>query len=320
MPAARSTAAGPAVLGPALPAPAAVWSLWTRPMRAGGRRSGWATERDHLLSWILSVESGRRHFGRTRLVADGPGAELLVDGLGLAFDEVTLELDALEGVDPDLWALGKLHAYRAQSAPFLHIDSDVYLWDAPALDWPGAGLFAAYPEFVGYGASGYRCASLRADIHAAGGWLPEELDAYMPHGGVLRAENCGVLGGSCPGFVAHYVDQAMRMLEHPANQPVWARRRPLTTDMLIFEQHLLSACLDYHRNRPGSPFAGIGVSYLFGSEAEAFESGGRAGFTHVIADTKHHPEVRARLAARVEREHPDLFRRCLALCPREEAA
>ena len=281
----------------------AVWSLWTRPAR-----TGWPTLRDHLHSWILSVETCRRHFPRTRLVADTPGAALLTDRLGLRFDEVTTELDDLADADPDLWALGKLHAYAGQTAPFLHIDSDVYLW-APPFSGPLPAVFAAYPETRPFGNGVYRCASLLSDLRRHNGWIPPELDAQFPFGGAMRSENCALLGGARTDFLAHYARQAIRLTDHPANQAVWARRRSAMGDMVIFEQQMLAACIDYHRGCEASPYAGISVGYMFPSEPDAFQRGGSAGFTHLISAAKHDGAVRARLAARVAREFPALHAR-----------
>ena len=162
----------------------AVWSLWSKPMH-GAYRGGWPSLHHHLLSWVLSVETCRRFFDGAHLVADNEAATLLVDRLGLEFDTVSLELDALDTADPDLWALGKLHAYRAQTEPFLHIDADVYMWKPPRGDPHDADVFTAYTERREYGQSYYRCASLKASVHRVHGWLPQELDSYVPNAGIM---------------------------------------------------------------------------------------------------------------------------------------
>jgi hypothetical protein len=246
-------------------------------------------------------------------VTDTHGAVLLTEQLGLAFDDVSTSLDRLSEQSSDLWALGKLHAYREQDAPFLHIDSDVYLWDAPPAAMHAARVFATYPECLPYGQSVYRCASLRAQLRRFGGWLPDELDAYVPSGGVLRAENCGVVGGTHVDFLRFYAGQAIRMIQHPANQAVWARRESFMQDMVIFEQHMLSACIDYHRGRRDSLFWDIDIRYMFPTFDAAMAQSAKVGFTHLIAQAKHRPESLRRLRARVRRDYPRLYERCLAI-------
>ena len=289
----------------------AVWSLWTKPMRAP-RGSGWLDERYHMLSWILSLQTARRYFDRVCLVTDDEGRRLLVDELGLRFDEVSTELQALELHDPALWAIGKLYAYRAQREPFVHVDSDVYLWNALPRAFLDAPVLAVYPEFFTYGTWPYECASLKSSVNAAGGWLPDELDAFVPVGGRLRAENCGLVGGQQVDFLSYYADQAIRLIEHPRNRAAWGVRRSLADDMLIFEQHMLAACIDYHRARPGLRFDGVEIRYLFGGYDDAAERADDVGFTHLLAGFKRMPVLLERVEARVARDYPALYARCMA--------
>lgn len=291
----------------------AVWSLWTGPMRDSPRGSGWPTLRHHLMAWALSLETCRRYFAETVLVTDDAGARLLVDGMGLEFDEVTTPLGVLDTIDGGLWAMGKLYAYRAQERPFLHIDSDVFLWRAPPPAFLQGDVCAAYPEDLPYGNDLYRCSSFKAAVRAGGGWIPEELDAYLPHGGIVRAENCAVLGGHRTDFIADYADRAIAMLHHPANRAVWARRDGLMQDMLIFEQHLLTACMAYHAPRTDSAFAGITPRYLFEDYHSAIADAETVGFTHLVAGAKHAPEILARLDARVAADLPEFHARACAL-------
>jgi Family of unknown function (DUF6734) len=286
----------------------AVFSLWSAPMN-GPSAGGWRSLRDHLLSWVLSVETSRPHFAATRLVTDTQGAELLVDRLGLAFDDVSLALDDLAETDAELWAFGKLHAYRAQTEPFLHIDSDVYLWKPPPLAAYAADVFTTYPEHRAYGDACYRPAALKADIRRVGGWIPEELDAYLPTAGVIGAENCAIIGGRRTDFIAAYADAAIRMLEHPRNRHAWKLRRPMNADMLIFEQHMLAAFLQFHAGRAGSPFASVHVTHFFADEYAAFRESAEAGFTHLISRAKEDAALLARLDRRVRRDHPALHAR-----------
>jgi hypothetical protein len=292
----------------------AVWSLWCKPMR-GAYRGGWPALRPHLLSWALSVQSCRRFFDSVHLVADSEAARLLVDGLGLEFDSVSLDLDTLDAANPDLWALGKLYAYRAQQEPFLHIDADAYLWKPPRGAPEQADVYAAYPEIRPYGQSYYRCASLKALVHRTGGWLPPELDAYVPPAGMMHAANCAVVGGNRLDFLNYYADLAIRAIEHADNTRAWAQRGDMMMDMLIFEQHMLTATRLFHAGRADSPFADVGMAYMFDSEEICARESGAAGFTHLISRAKDDPALLARLSARVARDHPEFFDRVMAIVP-----
>lgn len=114
------------------------------------------------MSWVLSVETARRHFSSNQSRHRHRGAALLVDELGLRFDEVSTNLDELLPSASGWWGLGKLMAYGYQTEPFIHVDSDVYLWSplpdrlltAPV---PGQNLESFTP-----GASYYCRISLRS--------------------------------------------------------------------------------------------------------------------------------------------------------------
>ena len=106
-----------------------VWSFWTKPFSVE-RRTSWASELHHWIAWGLSVETARRHYPHTCLVTDDEGARILIDELQLPFTSVTVCLNRLRDADPEWWALGKLEAYRRQREPFVHVDTDVFLWNA----------------------------------------------------------------------------------------------------------------------------------------------------------------------------------------------
>lgn len=290
----------------------AVWSFWSKPFRAQHHYL-WLRPEDHLLAWVLSVQTARQHFSRTALVTDTAGAHLLVDQLGLEFDEVSTELDQLARHDTKLWALGKVWAYRAQTKPFIHLDSDVFLWKPLPETLTAAPVFAQSPDIFVTGASYYKPEVLERAL-AAGGkiWLPAEWVWYR-HAAVQRGESCGIFGGNRVDFIQHYASQALQLVEHPDNKRGWAMIEDRVEHNILFEQYLLAACIEYHRQHPDSPFQDISIEYLFDSLESAFDDNRavRAGYTHLIGTAKRNPELLARLAARVKQDYPEYYKRCL---------
>ena len=122
-----------------------VWSFWSRPHFLSSR-TAWASEFHHLLSWVLSVDKACEHYSPSALYTDSAGAGLLVDRIGLCFDELHVVFDRLEAYDPGWWAAGKLCAYREQTEPFVHIDNDVFLWKPLPEVVTSAPVFAQNPE------------------------------------------------------------------------------------------------------------------------------------------------------------------------------
>jgi len=280
----------------------AVWTFWTKPF-AQQKGNGWLSDRHHLLAWVLSVETARKHYPRTTLVTDEAGAELLVHGLGLEFAGVCTELSALADEDPQWWGLGKLWTYRLQAEPFIHIDSDVFLWNRLPLEMETAPVFAQNPEcFPLSPDSWYRITPVTDALREAGGWIPEEWRdaAGRPF---TSAVNCGILGGNNLLFLRYYADIAIRMLRHPRNRTIWQEGGANTADNVLFEQYLLAACLDYH---------GVAARYLFASMAESFDeaAAARVGYTHLIGGAKRNQELMRALENRVRREYPSQYERC----------
>lgn len=288
----------------------AVWSFWSEPFR--GRRSGWDSGLHHLLSWVLSVETARLHFPRTALHTDDAGARELVDAVGLNFDAVSTDLNELIDRDPDWWALGKLATYARQDEPFIHIDSDVYLWSPPPDRLAEAGVFAQNPEGFTAHDLCYGLEEFRGRVAATGGWLPVEAAAYVPRDGVPRGACCGIFGGRRTDFIGHYARQAIRVADALTSGPAWATWPDRTALNVMVEQHLLVACLDYHAGRPDSPFAGIGIEYLFTDFGDALRRAPETGFTHLLGSgAKRDADVLRRLEARVRRDYPDHYERCV---------
>ena len=278
-----------------------VWSFWTKPFAAYYHKM-WLSEQHHLLSWVLSVETARKHYPRTSLVTDDAGARLLVDELGLEFDYVSTELNALDNHDAGFWALGKLYAYRLQTEPFVHIDNDAFIWKPLPFQLTSAPVFAQNPELFG-SESTYFPERLECALSQEGSlWLPAEWVWYRAAGVKQRGECCGILGGQNVEFINHYARQAIRLIEHPDNQAGWANLN-LTRQNTLVEQYMLSACIEFH---------GVEIKYLFPSVWDAFDPAHtrQTGFTHLVVDSKRHPEIAARVEQRIKRDYPEHYRRC----------
>ena len=296
----------------------AVWSFWSKPFMAL-RKSSWLSERHHLLAWVLSVERARLHYPATALFTDDEGARLLVDDVGLRFDFISTELNALAGHDPQWWALGKLWTYKAQAEPFVHIDSDVFLWKRLPEALESASVFAQNPEYFVNGASFYKPELFEYFLtNATDGWLPEEWAWYRSTRGIQRGECCGILGGNHTDFIRHFATQAIRLIEHPRNERGWLMFGSKSDHNILLEQYLLAACIEFHRSHQDSIYFPLSVEYLFPSQEEAHIPANaiHAGFTHLMSNAKKHATVADHLEQRVRRDYPDYYERCVRLSER----
>jgi len=293
----------------------AVWSFWSKPFRANF--SFWKSELHHLFSWVVSVETARKHYPKNSLFTDDDGARMLVDGLGLPFESVSTRLNDLHEHDPSWWAFGKVYSQSLQEEPYVHLDSDVYLWSPLPERLVRADVIGQNPEAFSAADLHYRPDLMQQTIRSVKGWVPIEMSEYVPRNGVPRAVCCGIVGGCHVEFLRHYAGQAIRLLEHPSNRPAWPLlRKTLSLNVfgslnVIFEQHLLMACLDYHRTREESAYSGIQVEFLFRDFTDARRRAPEMGFTHLLGMVKQEQNVLDRLENRVRNDYPTLYERCL---------
>jgi hypothetical protein len=292
----------------------AVWSFWSKPYLAG-TGGAWPSPLHHLLAWGLSVRLGRAHYPQTSLVTDSFGAALLVDGLGLPFGSVSTALDCLDDADPALWMAGKLVTYGLQDAPFVHLDTDVFLWRALPAWLVAAPVFAQHLDEFGVTADcGPRV--IESAFGAAGLALPVEWQWFRSLFALRYVEaNLGIFGGTDIAFIRYYAALALDLALNPAHAAAWASIERRFYMNPTVEQFVFTACAQYHRFAPTSPYRGLHARYLFPTGAQAYdaEHARRVGYTHLLGPAKQHPVASARLLARMRSEDPGFYARCEAV-------
>jgi hypothetical protein len=281
----------------------AVWSFWSKPYLAE-KNFSWRTELHHRLSWILSVESARPHFASTALVTDDAGADLLVNTLGLHFNHVSTSLNDLANDDPDWWTLGKVTAYSQQEEPFLHIDSDAYLFRPLPDHAMRAAIVAQHPEGTAYALPWYDVDRAEMAIRLHGNRnIPEAWSWYRTFSPVQDAACCGIAGGHDTNFFRRYGETVLGVLRAPENRHAfdeWPDKRVLNP---MFEQYLLAACAAHDH---------VPITYLFQSHEHAANGAGtQMGFAHLMAGAKSDADLTRRLELRVARDYPQLYERAL---------
>jgi hypothetical protein len=277
-----------------------------------GKSLSWGSSLHHFLAWGMSLFAARRHYPETMLVTDRQGKKLLIDKLGLPFTHVSTELDRLQNVDPMWWALGKLISYTMQDRPFLHLDTDVFLWKPLAPHLAEAPVFAQCPEIHGNDLHCHQC-EIEQAFATNSCSLPKEWEwERSQENPNFREENCGIVGGTRIDFLRHYAQTALDMVMNPENARAWSSLGVNFGYNMVVEQYLLSACIGFHRFHPESPYRGVRIKYLFSSWAEGQDQNcaARAGYTHLMSSAKSDPAVHRRLVERMRREDPSYLRTC----------
>jgi hypothetical protein len=290
----------------------AIWSFWSKPFEAH-RCSSWPSPAHHLFAWVLSVETAKQHYPDTELITDDAGARMLVDRLGLSFAQVSTDLNALAQCNADWWALGKVYAYQMQTGPFVHIDSDVFLWKPLPDRLVNADVLAQNPELISANSPYYQPERLeRALDHVTGSWLPEEWQWYRRtrH---PRSVGCGIFGGNRIDFINRFATASLRVIEDPANRHAVDSLHDKRGLMLVIEQYLLSAFVEYHSVSAVLPRGTVRIEYLFDSMDGLWnpDRAAQAGYTHLLAGAKHNPHFAERLENRVRCDYPEFYSNAL---------
>ena len=283
----------------------AVWSLWSRPLEPRPC-AHWASHKHHLMSWVLSRMTVGRHYPDTALHTDDFGKWLLVDQLGLKYNTVTTDLNALSasGVDPAWWALGKLYTYRLQTKPFVHIDNDIFLWKRLPVDLETAPAFAQNIEEL----DGHYYD--RDQFNHLFKWFPEEWDSYQAHPHPV-AYNTGIIGGNDLKIIRRYADQSIKLVEHPANATGERQFNRKAYHMVVVEQYMFAACMEHYGVKPVLLFQN-------GNDMYSMRTPREVGYTHLLAQSKRSPRNSENLEKRVRWQYPELYKRCVEVGERLE--
>lgn len=214
-----------------------VQSLWTKPMmNTGGQpqvqtlSGGWLDRKFHFMSWALSCLLLSRYYKDIELVTDSLGKYLLINTLRLPYTRVVEVLDSINHYDSSLWAMGKLIAIQQQQSPFLHVDSDVYIWASFARDLEEAPLVAQNLE------QGYPFyATLLNQINMHFPYIPESVRANGLRMHSANAYNAGILGGNNLDFFRAFTKEAIQFVDNNVGA---LHKVDLSMFNCMYEQHL----------------------------------------------------------------------------------
>jgi len=112
-----------------------IQSFWSKPLRvsedpsrAAKMNFGWPVRKYNYFSLALSCLQLASYYPDLELVTDDFGENLLIHKLQLPYKSVRSELNKLDDYHSGLWALGKIYSYSIQDGPFLHVDSDLFIF------------------------------------------------------------------------------------------------------------------------------------------------------------------------------------------------
>lgn len=267
----------------------AVHSFWSKPMVASGnQKCGWFDEESHWCSWILSFMLAKNHFEDFCLVTDPIGKKILVDSIGLPYNDVRVEINIWDEYDAKLWVLGKLMAYRSMGDDsFIHLDGDVFLWKKPPKELLENRVFCQSPEEVE-----------EDEIEGKGwGYYPKKFASKIltpPHkdwgSPSIKKVGCvGIVGGNKAGHIFKELSDSIfsNLVICQADYKEIFSGKDYSYIPMLLEQYLLGLIVEKNN---------LSYGYLF-NESEGIGSpydhvtSSNLGYTHLLAGSKKNPQL-----------------------------
>ncbi len=173
-----------------------IQSFWSKPSTEHSDdlnsrfKGGWLKQKYSFYSQALSCLTFKEFYGNVELYTDEQGKELLVDILNIPYTKTHVTLNEIDAYNSKLWALGKVFTYAEQKTPFIHADSDVFIWKKLPESLTSSEVFTQNIE-VNFPA--YEKALNDIFIHFD--WIPTELVNSLYKHQKIHAFNAGIIGG-----------------------------------------------------------------------------------------------------------------------------
>lgn len=251
--------------------------------------------------WALSLVTNRRHFDRVVVHTDPQGARLL-EKWRLPFDEVLVDLTTSHPIPRYAWkcsSLAKTVTLLLQKEPFCHFDADLFMWNDLPPEVKDAPVFVQSSEdfnLMGVHAhgKGYNLGMFDTCVPKRPWWVKT-----VP--GLQPCYNTGIFGGTDLAFIHNYAEAVLKMVDD--NPAIALGTGGVLT--IHLEQHVLGLAA----RAQGKKLAKLLPDYWTDRDPR------RLGFTHLLGGAKYDPKTVAKVKARLEKDHPELYRQMTRLEP-----
>lgn len=285
-----------------------VQSFWSKPFLKKRPASiedrkvgGFISKRFFYFSWALSCLQLKEFYTDVELVTDSKGKHLLIDLLNLPYSQVNLSLDQLETEHEDLWALGKLKAYEIQKNPFIHVDSDVFIW-------------SKFPQSVE--------SALLVAQNFEPGVVEETRDIvlstyknfnYFPYfmkkePFYIKMYNAGILGGNLVSFFEQYVQEAYTFIKRNVK---YLSSIGIGSFNVVFEQYLFYRLVESKNINVTVLFEDMDIN--FSKITEFNNVPHKSTYIHLLGKYKKSENISRQLEIRLLLDYPHYYFRILEL-------
>ncbi|WP_299285988.1 DUF6734 family protein [uncultured Mucilaginibacter sp.] len=267
--------------------------------------AGWYSPEYNLMSWTLSCLQLKKYYAEVILYADSVAAEILIDTLKLPYTEVVCNLDKLNIIHPQLWALPKIYSYSQQDTPFLHVDGDVFIWKPFDDNLLKKELITQNLEV----STDYYETHMKA-LEAKLIYFPSEIIVERKNTNPIYAYNAGIFGGCDIAFFQEYTQKAIGFIKK--NESSFSKI-DVGVFNIFFEQYLFYVLVKKYKKK-----VGVLLDEVIGDN----EYVGFGDFTavpynkqylHVLGVFKRDKTVCEQMADRLRLDYPEYYYRIINL-------
>jgi hypothetical protein len=279
----------------------AVFSYFN-PDESFGNRCGFNKFSDFLFTQSLSVLCASRVFKEVQFISSDWGIDV-IKPLDLPITSYSNKLNEMKNVSKYFWAYGKLLAYNEQTVPFVHIDNDVFIWDALAPRLLKARLcFQSHEPFK---LPGYHYYEMLRPCFDKAKVKPQVIVDNPVYD---FAYNCGICGGHDLDFFKEWIKCSAEYIFAPENERLFYKTYGdvIIHQNLFHEQYFAASLIKSKELRPE-------VKVI---NKDAVEAGNDPfhKYTHLWGTTKTDKGNMARVRMRLHDEDFDLYNRVDKFC------
>lgn len=190
----------------------------------------WGSKQNLMVSCSLSYFLLKKHFNKVNLVCNELGRSFMTEELGLKFDQIDIIPLEQSELNEFVWSIYKLYTYSIQNEPFVHIDTDFFMFEKPPKEYLESDIFAQNLEI---NHPVYH--TVRASAIDLGLKLPEYIMASQKPAVAL---NVGIIGGQNLQFFKDFYLLAKSLLEENSHL-LENHAEKLFFFYLFLEQHVL---------------------------------------------------------------------------------
>lgn len=274
-----------------------VQSFWSGNQKKFTNSHGWYSYKYNWLSWILSCHQLVKYHDEVELYTDSLGYEILIEKLQLPYTKVHVVLDELNHYHEDLWAIAKVKTFQLQTAPFLHVDGDVFVWESLTDKFKESNLITQNLEIT---TSYYR--NNWDTIYPNLTFLPDEMKNF--HDGKTNlACNMGIIGGINLDFFQEYCQKSIAFVDK--NVVAWEEIETLNFNV-FFEQVLFYEFANQTNQKINFLFSEIPKDNEYKGFGD-FDKVPKKTYLHLLGIYKRNPFVCKTMEVYIMKHYPESY-------------